>query len=86
MSSCFIEGKGLLPQNQNDDHCETQHQVTMGAGHDNRKDWAHYDTSERPFWVTNEGAQSKDDLGFRLVKNFELRAEPEEKKTGNVIE
>ena len=32
VSSCFVEGKGLLPQEENDDHCETQHQVMAGGG------------------------------------------------------
>ena len=80
VSSCFIEGKGLLPQGENQDHCETRHQVTVGAGFDNRNHQARYDFSEQPFFILFEDSQSSDDMGFRLVKDFEPRAEPGERR------
>ena len=87
ISSCFIEGKGLLPKDENDDHCETQHQVTAGGAYwgITRAIWIIYDFTDRPHWLSDKDAQSKDSVGFRLVKDFELRAEPEE-KTGDVVQ
>ena len=87
VSSCFIEGKGLLPQDENQDHCETRHHVTVGAGFDTRQFHSRqYDAPERPFFISYEDSQSSDDMGFRLVKDFEPRAEPGEKKTGDIAE
>ena len=77
VSSCFIEGKGLLPQEQNDDHCLARRQVTVGGEYDEQ--WGImiiYDATDKPLEFT-EDAKSSDYVGFRLVKDFELRAEPE---------
>ena len=88
VSSCFIEGKGLLPKDENHHRCEARDQVTAGGTYYHRgmsAKWTIYDATDRPLPFT-EDAKSSDDVGFRLVKDFELRAGPEEKKTGNVVE
>ena len=71
VSSCFFERKGLLPHDENDDHCEAQHQVTVGAGYQyggNRTSYASSDLGQFD--------KSGVDMGFRLVKDFKLRVEP----------
>ena len=85
VSSCFIEGQGLPPQNENVDHCETGHQVTVGGGHDSYSHWGRYDHIYHRSPFINEDTQSNEDVGFRLVKDFELKSEPGE-KTGDVAE
>ena len=85
VSSCFIEGKGLLPEDESGDHCEARYQVTGGGAYYHSglvAKWTIYDVTERPLRFT-EDAKSSDYSGFRLVKDFELRAEPAE-KTGDV--
>ena len=83
VSSCFIEGKGLLPENESDDHCEARYQVTGGGAYYHSglvAKWTIYDFED----FLND-YKSSDYIGFRLVKDFELRAEPGE-KTGDVVE
>ena len=83
VSSCFIEGKGLLPQDRNDNHCEARHQVTVGGAYYHSgmvAKWTIYDHTD----YYND-YKSSDHIGFRLVKDFELRAEPKA-KTGEVVE
>ena len=82
VSSCFIEGKGLLPQDENADHCDTRHQVKVGGAfyhHGLRAYRTSYKT--RSYY---DDYESSDYIGFRLVKGFELRAKPRE--TGDVVE
>ena len=86
VSSCFIEGKGLLPQDENDDHCEARHQVASGETYSltgRVQKWTIYDATDKPLDLIAD-AKSSDDVGFRLVKDFELRVEPRE--TGDVVE
>ena len=84
VSSCFLEGRGLVPEDENDDHCDTQRRVTAGGAYWGiiRAVWIIYDIYE--LFDTGD-PQSQDSVGFRLVKDFELRAEPQE-KTGDVVE
>ena len=42
-----------------------------------RNSWIIYDATDRPLFFF-EDAKSSDYVGFRLVKDFELRAEPGE--------
>ena len=86
VSSCFIVGQGLPSQVENADHCEPRHQVTAGGGHNSQSHWGRYDATFRSLsgWVDKD-TQSSDEVGFRLVKDFELRSEPGE-KTGDVAE
>ena len=84
VSSCFIEGKGLLPQDENADHCDTRHQVNVGGAFYHAGLRAYRTSYETRSYYNDE--LSHDHVGFRLVKDFELRAGPEEKKTGNVVE
>jgi len=83
VESCFTEGKGLPPQDENDDHCLARHQVSAGG--------SFYHAGLRAYRTSytttdfNNDAPSRNYVGFRLVKEFELRAEPEE-KTGEVAE
>ena len=88
VSSCLMEGKGLTPQNENEDHCEARHQVAAGEGYSlsgRVQKWTIYDATDRPLLFT-EAATSTDDVGFRLVKNFELSAVAGEKKTEDIVE
>ena len=81
VSSCFIEGKGLLPKDENHHRCEARHQVTVGGGYyhsGSAAKWTIYD--QKDFY---NDYKSSDYTGFRLVKDFELRPEPGE-KTGDV--
>ena len=83
VSSCFIEGKGLLPEDESDDRCEARYQVTGGGAYYHSglvAKWTIYDRKE----YYND-YKSSDHIGFRLAKDFELRAEPAE-KTGDVVE
>lgn len=88
VSSCFIKGKGLTPQDENEVHCEARHQVAAGEGYSlsgRVQKWTIYDATDRPLLFT-EDATSTDDVGFRLVRDFELRAVAGEKKTGDIVE
>lgn len=84
VSSCFIEGKGLLPEDENDDPCETQRRVTAGGAYWGiiRAIWIIYDFADL---FDTDDPQSQDSVGFRLVKDFELRKGPGE-KTEDVTE
>ena len=82
VSSCFIEGKGLLPEDENDDHCEARHQVASGETYSltgRVQKWTIYDATDKPLDLIAD-AKSSDDVGFRLVKDFELRVEPGERR------
>ena len=76
LSSCFIDGRGLPPQDENDDHCEARHQVNVGGAFYHAGRHAH-GTSYKT-WDAFNDYLSADHVGFRLVKDFELRAEPVE--------
>ena len=81
VSSCFIEGKGLPPQEKNGGHCQARHQVVAGGAYYHSgmgAKWTIYDATDEPLQFT-EDDKSSDYVGFRLVKEFALRAEPGEK-------
>ena len=80
IASCFIEGRGLLPKDENENRCEARDQVTAGGAYYHRgltAKFTIYTVWEYPLRYS-EDAKSGDDVGFRLVRDFELRADPAE--------
>ena len=88
VSSCFFEGKGL-PQDENAGHCNTRQHVTAGTGYSSLTNRVRYADGTlfydymRPFDLY-ESSYGRTNLGFRLVKDFELKKKTKEK--GDVVE
>ena len=84
MSSCVIEDKGVPPEGESDENCEVEDQVVVGGAFYRTGPSVIYTSYRTMDWANDNTSSSWQ--GFRLVKDFELRAEPEEKKKGNVAE
>ena len=85
VSSCFIEGKGLPLQDENTGHCDTRQHVVASTGYDSlHGDFFSKYSNANPLQGVHRFSQSMPDVGFRLVKDFELKKKTGE--TGDVVE
>ena len=77
----------LLLHYESDHHCEARKQVAAGYGYDGgvSPSTIIYSISDTPLWSSDKDVISIDYVGFRLVKDFELRPDPRE-KTADVAE
>ncbi len=91
VSSCFIEGKGLFPQDENAGDCDTpQQHLTASTGYSSLENSVVYSNGtlfyayRRALSVMSFESSQVPDRGFRLVKDFELKKKTGE--TGDVVE
>lgn len=79
--------KELLLRYESDHHCEARKQVAAGYAYDGTvsPSTVIYSISDTPLWDSDKDVKSTDYVGFRLVKDFELRVKPGE-KTGDDVE
>ena len=76
LSSCVIEDKGLPPEAENDENCEVKHQAVVGGAFYRTGPSVIYTSYRTMDWYNDNASSSWQ--GFRLVKDFELGAEPGE--------